>query len=70
MLVDRLRLMFDWYKRMVDESRGRLFYLYDPENDVTVADGEPFRDIATIWDVEVLRQTVGRLSGKPLILVK
>ena len=35
MLGERLRLMFDWYKGMVDESTGRLLYLYDPENDVT-----------------------------------
>jgi hypothetical protein len=60
MLVDRLRLMFDWYKGMVDESTGRFLYLYDPENDVTVADGEPIRDIATIWDVEVLSAFLGR----------
>ncbi len=40
MLGDRLRLMFDWYKGMVDESTGRLLYLYDPENDVTIGDGE------------------------------
>jgi signal transduction protein with GAF and PtsI domain len=36
MLVDRLRLMFDWYKGMVDECGGRFLYLYDPENDVAV----------------------------------
>jgi len=28
--------MFDWYKGMVDESTGRLLYLYDSENDVTI----------------------------------
>jgi hypothetical protein len=60
MLVDRLRLMFDWYKGMVDDSTGRFLYLYDPENDVTVTDGEPIRDIATIWDVEVLSAFLGR----------
>jgi hypothetical protein len=67
MLVDRLRLMFDWYKGMVDESTGRFLYLYDPDNDVTVADGEPIRDIATIWDVEVLSAFLGRDDLGPVI---
>ena len=48
MVVDRLRLMFDWYEGMVDEGTGRLLYLYDPENNVTIGDGEPIRDIAAI----------------------
>ena len=54
MLGDRLRLMFEWYKGMVDESSGRLLYLYDPENNLTVGDGETIRDIAAIWDVEMV----------------
>jgi hypothetical protein len=36
---DRLRLMFKWYKGMVDETTGRLLHLYDPENDVAIGDG-------------------------------
>jgi hypothetical protein len=59
-LSDRLRLMFEWYKGMVDENTGRLLYLYDPENDVTIGDGEPIRDIGAIWDVEVLSVFLGR----------
>ena len=47
-LGDRLRLMFEWYKGMADDNTGRLLYLYDPENDVTIGDGEPIRDIASI----------------------
>lgn len=53
-LVERLQLMFEWYTGMIDESTGRLLYLYDPERDITVGDGEPIRDIAAVWDVEVL----------------
>ena len=60
MLVDRLELMFEWYKGMVDESTGRLLYLYDPENDVAISDGETIRDVAAIWDVEVLSAFLGR----------
>lgn len=67
MLGDRLRLMFEWYKGMVDESTGRLLYLYDPENDVTIGDGEPIRDVAAIWDVEVLSAFLGRDDLRPLI---
>jgi hypothetical protein len=53
-LVDRLELMFDWYKGMVDKHTGRLLYLYDPENDLATGDGEPIRDIAAVWDIEIL----------------
>jgi hypothetical protein len=60
MLADRLRLMFEWYKGMVDERTGRLLYLYDPENDMTIGDGESIRDIAAVWDVEVLGAFLGR----------
>ena len=67
MLGDRLQLMFEWYKGMVDESTGRLLYLYDPENDVTIGDGELIRDIAAIWDVEVLSAFLGRDDLRPLI---
>jgi hypothetical protein len=66
-LGDRLRLVFDWYKGMVDERTGRLLYLYDPENDVTIGDGEPIRDIAAVWDVEVLSAFLGRDDLGPLI---
>ena len=67
MLGDRLRLMFDWYKGMVDESTGHLLYLYDPVSGVTIGNGEPIRDIAAIWDVEVLSMFLGRDDLRPLI---
>ncbi len=66
-LRDRLRLMFDWYKGMADENTGRLLYLYDPETGTTIGDGEPIRDIAAIWDVEVLSDFLGRDGLRPLI---
>ncbi len=67
MLRERLRLMFDWFNGMVDARTGRLLYLYDPENDVTIGDGEPIRDIAAIWDVEVLSAFLGRDDLRPLV---
>jgi hypothetical protein len=59
--------MFDWYKGMVDEHTGRLVYLYDPEKEVTIADGEAIRDIAAIWDVEVLSAFLGQDDLRALI---
>jgi hypothetical protein len=59
--------MFEWCKGMVDERTGRLLYLYDPENDVAIGDGEPIRDIAAIWDVEVLSAFLGRDDLRQLI---
>jgi len=59
--------MFDWFKGMIDKSTGRLLYLYDPENDLAIGDGEPIRDIAAIWDVEVLSAFLGRDDLRPLI---
>jgi hypothetical protein len=67
LLVDRLGLIFEWYKGMVDEGTGRLLYLHDPENGVTIGDGEPIRDIAAIWDVEVLGAFLGRGDLWPVI---
>ncbi len=67
MLGDRLRLMFDWYKGMVDESTGRLLYLYDPEHDTVISDGESIRDIAAIWDVAMLSAFLGRDDLRSLI---
>jgi hypothetical protein len=66
-LVERLELMFDWYKGMVDVGTGRLLYLYDPESDTATGDGEPIRDIAAVWDVEVLSAFLGRNDLQDLI---
>ncbi len=66
-LVDRLKLMFDWYKGMVDQGTGRLLYLYDPRSDLAIGDGEPIRDIASVWDMEVLSAFLGRDDLSDLI---
>jgi hypothetical protein len=66
-LVDRLELMFEWYTGMVDERTGRLLYTYDPETGVAIGDGEPIRDIAAVWDVEVLSAFLGRDDLRDLI---
>ncbi|RPI53819.1 MAG: hypothetical protein EHM55_12715 [Acidobacteria bacterium] len=59
--------MFEWYKGMVDEATGRLLYSYDPETGLATGDGEPIRDIAAVWDVEVLSAFLGRNDLRALI---
>ena len=66
-LVDRLERMFEWYTGMVDEATGRLLYSYDPETGLAIGDGEPIRDIAAVWDVEVLGAFLGRDDLRDLI---
>jgi hypothetical protein len=52
---------------MVDEATGRLLYSYDPETGLGIGDGEPIRDIAAVWDVEVLSAFLGRNDLRDLI---
>jgi hypothetical protein len=52
---------------MVDEASGRLLYTYDPVTDVATSDGELIRDIAAVWDVEVLSAFLGRDDLRDLI---
>jgi len=59
--------MFDWYKGMVGENTDRLLYIYDPQSDVRIGDGEPIRDIAAIWDIEVLGAFLQRDDFRPVI---
>jgi hypothetical protein len=66
-LVDRLEHIFARYKGMVDEHTGRLLYLYDPESETATGNGEPIRDIAAVWDVEVLSACLGRNDLRDLI---
>jgi len=66
-VTERLALIFDWYKGMISQRTGRLVYTYDPEQDVVIADGSPIRDIASIWDVELLSRFLGRSDLLPLV---
>lgn len=58
---ERLELALEWYEGMISERTGRLLYTYEPERDIVFGDGSPIRDIASVWDVEVL----GRFLGRP-----
>lgn len=64
---ERLALMFEWYRGMIDERTGRLVTAYDPEADAAIADGSPIRDIASVWVVERLGEFLGRPDLLPLV---
>ena len=67
-LANRLESIFDWYKGMVDPHTGRLIYLYEPEHDLAISDeGESIRDIAAVWNVELLSAFLGRNDLADLI---
>lgn len=63
----RLELIFDWYRGMVSGQTGRLAYLYWPDRDAEVSDGSPIRDIASVWDVELLSRFLGRRDLLPVV---
>lgn len=42
-IADRLRLMFECHKGMLDENASPFLYHYDPQNNVAIGDGELIR---------------------------
>ena len=66
-LKERFTLMFEWYNGMVSKETGRLVYLYDPMTNAFVADGSPIRDIASVWDMEILSNFLNRRELEPVI---
>ncbi len=64
---DRLTLIFDWYKKMASQKNGRLVYMYYPETDIVVTDGSPIREIASIWDIEILSEFLDRQDLEDII---
>jgi hypothetical protein len=59
-LIERLQLIFEWYKGMINERTGRLEYLYYPRSDRFSPDSSPIREIASLWDMEILSAFLGR----------
>lgn len=60
-------MTFEWYRGMVNERTGRLVYTYDPETNFFDADRSPIRDIASVWDMEILGDFLGRRDLEPVI---
>jgi hypothetical protein len=54
LLRGRLEMAYRWYEGMVSPQTGRLRYLYIPRTDAFVRDGSPIREVASVWDAEVL----------------
>jgi hypothetical protein len=67
LLTQRLELVYRWYKGMVNPDTGMFEYLYLPQADDFVREKSPIRDIATVWDVEVLSDFLNRQELRPLI---
>ncbi len=67
LLTKRLELVHRWYKGMVDPARGILEYLYIPRIDATVREKSPIRDVAAVWDVEVLSTFLHRDDLQALV---
>lgn len=67
LLRQRLELVFDWYRGMVNPNTGMLEYLYSPDTDRFVRENCPIRDIASVWDMEVLGDFLTRDELKPVV---
>jgi hypothetical protein len=67
LLLKRLELIHRWYQGMVNPDNGMLEYLYVPEDDAFVRENCPVRDIASVWDVELLGDFLNRQELRPVI---
>jgi hypothetical protein len=52
---------------MGSETTGRLVYTYDPGANTSVMDGSPIRDIASVWDMEILSDFLNQQELAPII---
>jgi hypothetical protein len=66
-LLERLALVFEWYRGMVSPDTGHLAYEYLPDDDELIVDGHPIRDIANIWDLAILSDFLVRSDLRPVI---
>jgi hypothetical protein len=67
LLTQRLRLVYRWYERMVNPDTGMFEYLYLPQTGGFVREKSPIRDIASVWDAELLGNFLGRRELGPLV---
>jgi len=67
LLRGRVALAFNWYRGMVNAETGMLEYLYLPEAERFVRENCPIRDIASVWDAELLGEFLDRQELQPLI---
>ncbi len=67
LLNERLELVFDWHRGMINPDTGMLEYLYRPDTDTFVRENCPIRDIASVWDLELLSEFLKRKELRTLI---
>jgi hypothetical protein len=67
LLKQRLKLAYRWYQGMVNPDTGMFEYLYIPQTDTFVREKSPIRDIASVWDLEILSDFLNRHELRPLI---
>ena len=67
LLRQRLELILDWYQRMVNPQTGMLEYVYIPEANRFVRENCPIRDIASVWDMEMIGNFLERQELRPVI---
>jgi hypothetical protein len=67
LLTERLEQTYRWYQGMVNPETGMLEYLYIPSADAFVRENCPIRDIASVWDVELLSAFLKRGELQPVI---
>lgn len=66
LLRQRLELIHRWYQGMVNPDNGMLEYFYVPDDDAFVRENSPIRDIASVWDVEVLGEFLNLQELRPV----
>lgn len=67
LLMQRLDLIYGWYEGMINADTGMLEYLYVPETDTFIHERSPIRDIASVWDAEILSNFLSRRELLSLI---
>lgn len=60
LLRHRLQLVYQWYTGMVNSETGMFEYLYLPQKDTFIREKFPIRDIASVWDAEMLSDFLNR----------
>jgi hypothetical protein len=67
LLTQRLELIHQWYKGMVNPQSGMLEYLYLPHMDSFLRERSPIRDIASVWDIELLERFLHKDELRPVV---
>jgi hypothetical protein len=66
-LNQRLKMIHGWYPNMTHPATGMLEYTYVPDTNRYIRKKSPIREIAAIWDMELLDRFLGSRELVPLI---